>query len=239
MAVQVLQDCKLLVAGYDLSGKMNALALDYSAELQDKTTFGDTTRSRLGGLKSVTAQHNGYWDGTGLDDILFNRIGLAGEVMTIAPAALTAGNRAFTFKSTLGEYAPGGAVGEMFAFSVAGESADSLVRGTVLFNNTVTATGSGAGQNLGAVSSTQKLYAALHVLAASGTTPSLTVRVQSDSDNTFATPINQITFTAATAIGAQWATPVNGAITDAFWRVDYTVSGTTPSFQFVVIIGIQ
>lgn len=237
MAVQVLQDCKLLVAGYDLSGKMNALALDYSADMVDDTTFGDTTRSRLGGLKNVTAQHNGYWDGTGLDDILFNRIGLAGEVMTIAPAALTAGNRAFTFKSTLGEYAPGGAVGDMFAFSVSGESSDSLVRGTVLFNNTVTATGSGAGQNLGAVSSTQKLYAALHVLAASGT--SLTVRVQSDVDNTFASPVNQITFAAATAIGAQWATPVNGAITDTFWRVDYTVVGGSPSFQFVVIIGIQ
>lgn len=239
MAVQVLQDCKLLVAGYDLSGKMNALALDYSAELQDDTVFGDDTRSRLGGLKTATTQLNGYWDGTGLDDVLFNRIGLAGEVMTISPAALTAGNRAFTFKTALGEYQPGGAVGEMFAFTVSGEATDNLVRGTVLFNSTVSATGSGSGQNLGAVSSTQKLYAALHVLAASGTTPSLTVRVQSDVDNTFGSPVNQITFTAATAIGAQWATPVNGAITDTFWRVDYTVSGTNPSFQFVVIIGIQ
>lgn len=238
MAVQIWQDCRLLLAGYDLSGVMNALAIDYGAELQDNTVFTNTTRSRLGGLKTVTLQHEGFFDGVDIDAALFSRIGTAGEVMTLAPGSLAAGNRVFTIQSALAEYMPGGAVGEMFAFSVSGESSGPLVRGTVLFNDTATATGSGAGQNLGAATSAQRVYAALHVLAASGTSPSLTVRVQSDADNTFASPVDQITFNAATAIGAQFSS-VAGPVTDAFWRVDYTIAGTSPSFNFVVVLGIQ
>ena len=47
---------------------------------------------------------------------------------------------------------------------------------------------------------------------------------------------DQITFTASTAISAQWATPVAGSITDTWWRASWgSVTGT---FAFVVVVSI-
>ena len=73
MAIQVLRDAKLYTAEFDLSGDMNAIALNYAAELQEDTAFGDTTRSRAGGLKTISFTADGFWSGgDGLvDEVLF------------------------------------------------------------------------------------------------------------------------------------------------------------------------
>lgn len=241
MAIQVLKDCKLWLDGWDLSGDMNALALRYGAELQDDTVFGDDTRSRAGGLKTVAVQHEGYWNGGAdqVDDALFQSIGVADKPMTFGPETGADGERAFTVLTNLGEYAPGGEIGAMLAFSVSGEATGPLVRATVMHNAAETASGNGVARQLGAVGATEKLYAALHVVAVSGTTPTLDVTVESDDAVGFLTPTTRITFAQATAIGSEWATPVAGAITDDWWRVTWTISGAGPSFTFIVTIGIQ
>jgi hypothetical protein len=100
-----------------------------------------------------------------------------------------------------------------------------------------TATGTGTSVQLGAVSSTQRLYVALHVFSVSGTTPSLTVAIQSDNATGFPSASTVTTLTAATAIGSQ-ITRVAGPITDDWFRVSYTISGTDPSFLFAVTAGI-
>ena len=172
--------------------------------------------------------------------MLFSRLGLKGEVLSISPQAGAEGEIGYSFQTALSEYSPGAPVGEILAFSVSGEaSSGPLVRGTILHNATRTANGQGSAFQVGAVGASQKLYAALHVVAASGTTPTLDVIVQSDDAMGMASPTNRITFAQASAIGAQWATPVAGAITDDWWRVDYTIGGGGPSFTFVCIIGIQ
>jgi hypothetical protein len=241
MAVQVLKDAKLWLAGYDLSGDMNALALTYGAELQDDTVLGDDTRSHMGGLKTLTFQHEGFWSGgtDAVDEVLFTRIGVANEVMTVGPETGADGEIAFTTPIVEGEYSPGAAVGEMFAFSVSGEGRDSLVRGTVMHNAQRTASGNGAARQLGSVSASQKLHAALHVVAASGSSPTLDVTVESDDASGFLSPTTRISFAQATAIGAQWASPVAGPITDDWWRVAWTIGGTSPDFTFIVVVGIQ
>ena len=79
---------------------------------------------------------------------------------------------------------------------------------------------------------------ALHVLSVAGTsTPTLTVIVQSDDNAGFTTPTTRISFTAATAVGAQWGS-VAGALTDDYWRISYTISGTNPVFAFAVSAGV-
>ena len=241
MATQVLRQSKLWIRGYDFSGDMNSMSLEYGAELQDDTVFGDDTRSRKGGLKTVAFSHAGFWNADGTDepdDILFARVGLGSDVMTVAPETGAAGEAAYILNAITGEYNVGAAVGEMLGFTVTGESQSNLVRGTIIHNASQTSTGSGSEYEVGAVASGEYLYAALHVLSVSGTDPTLTVKVQSDATG-FASATDRITFTEATAVGAQWATPVAGAIADDFWRVNYTVGGTdTPTFEFVVTIGI-
>ena len=51
MATRVLLDAYVSWATVDLSDHVRSVTLNYSAELLDDTAMGDTTRSRIGGLK--------------------------------------------------------------------------------------------------------------------------------------------------------------------------------------------
>jgi len=244
MGTQVLTKLKLYIDGWDLSGDMRAIALNYGAETPDATTFNATSRARDGGLKTLAFEHEGLWNGgTDLaDEVLFNRIGLADVPVTIAPqqtalAAGTEGESGFFFNSIHGAYSFGGAVGDMLAFNVSGEATGDLIRGTILLNAVKTASGNGTAFQVGAVLATEKLHAILHVIAASGSTPTLDVKVQSDDASGFASPTDQITFTQKTAIGSQLATPVSGAITDDWWRVNFTIGGGSPSWMISTSTG--
>lgn len=240
MANQILRDCKLWVAQYDLSGKMNALALEYGVETRDDTVFGDDTKSSAAGIKTVSFAHEGYFDtGTGgADEVLYGKVGVADVPMSISPQSGAEGELAYFFKSLQGKYATGAKVGDLLNFQVSGGANSDLVRGKVMLNGTKTATGTSTPIQLGAVSAAQRLFAALHLLVVSGTTPSLTVKVQSAPTEGFAAPTDRITFAAQNAAIGVWATPLAGPVTDTWWRISYTISGGTPSFQFIVPVGI-
>ncbi|MEU4150833.1 hypothetical protein [Streptomyces sp. NPDC026659] len=73
----------------------------------------------------------------------------------------------------------------------------------------------------------------------SGTTPTLDVVIESDNGSGFPSPITQLTFTQANAISGQILRTDGTAITDDWYRVKWTIGGTTPSFLFAVAFGIQ
>jgi hypothetical protein len=245
MAAKVWTDVRLFWDAYNLSGDINALALNYGVELEDATVLLDASRRRRAGLKTIAFQHEGFVNlgADQIDDVLFNDIAVANVPMTICPHNSAAeGEIAFFFQGLAGQYQPGAPVGEMHRFSVSGGADDGrdLIRGTVMHNATRTASGNGTARQLGSVSATQKLYAALHVFdSVAGTTPTLDVKVQSDDASGFASPIDRITFAQKTAKGSQYATPVDGPITDNWFRITYAIGGTSPSFTFVVVLGVQ
>jgi len=240
MSAETISDAKLYMGEFDLSGAMNETALRYGAELKRATTFGDSGERRLAGLPDAAVEAKGYWDST-LGKGIFNDIGVADVPFSVVPQGETEGNRAFLFRVAAGEYSLGGPVGEMFPFSLGAESSagDPLIRGTLMHRATRTATANGSGRQLGAVSAAQKLYGALHVFAASGTTPTLDVTVQSDDASGFLSAVTRMTFAQKTAIGSEWPAPIAGAITDDWWRIVWTIGGTSPSFDFAVVLGIQ
>ena len=133
-----------------------------------------------------------------------------------------------------------GTVGEIAPFSVTkSQSSEVMVRGTVEIDEDLTATGNSGGVNLGAVGADEKCYVAIHTYAVSGTsTPTVTFKLQSDDNASFTSPTDRITFTDITAIGADFQS-VAGAITDTYWRLNYTISGTNPSFSIHATIGIE
>ncbi len=243
MANQVLKDARLWIGAYSLSGDANSLALDFSAEQQDDTVLEDSARSRTPGLKAIALQCEGLWNsgaagGGFLEELLHDNLALTDVPVTVCPIAGAAeGDRAFTFLAELADYQRQAQVGELFRFSAGAEGRGiPLLRGQLLNNATKTASGNGTGWQLGALSSSQRLYAALHVLTVSGTSPSLTVKVQSSATQG-GTYTDRVTFSAKTAAGYDWGS-VAGAVTDTWWRANFTISGTTPSFAFVVAAGI-
>ena len=245
MAAQVLTNARIWVAGFNFSGDLNAIALKYGADMVDKTNFlSGGVRERLAGLLSFSFQHEGYWQGgaNNVDDAIWNSLfAIKNSVMSLdASGAGVEGDSAYAGQVDVAKYEPGAKVGDMFAFSVSGDSdGDPLVSGTLVANRTATSSGNSAGYQLGAVSAAQKVYAALHVLqGVSGTLPTLNAVLQSSVDNTFASPTSRITFAQATAPGAQWMSQA-GAITDTWWRLNYTLGGTTPSFPVVAVVGIR
>lgn len=245
MGVYVLTNARLFVGGFDLSCDFNSLSLSTEVEEHDVSTFcNNGYRSRVAGLSDIGLSGSGFWDSDGTsepDDVFFGNLGLDNVAMTVVPEALSDGGRAYSFQGVQFEYSPNGNVGQPLAFDVSARGKTAMAQGTVLHPGTdpVTASGSGVPRNLGLVTSGKKLYAALHVWERSGTTPNLTVRVQSDDAQAFTTPTDQITFDTATAVGGQFKSVSGPIASDNWWRVDWTLTGTTPSVKFIVTAGIR
>lgn len=239
MASLALTDARLLIAGRDLSGQMNALALEYGAEMLDASTFGVGTRVNAGGLKSVVANAQGLWDASTVnapDPAIFDNIGVADIPVIIAPSPAV-GDRAYLFRAVHSEYTPGGQVGELLGFSVAMEGAGGLplIGGALLHNGSATGNVTGTAVQLGAVSASQFVYAALQVMSGTG---NFTVVVESASDQAFTVPNTRITFAqvgTATPVASEWAS-LAGAITDTWWRITAVNPNTR---NFAVAVGIQ
>lgn len=240
MTIHVLRDVDLIVDALRVRGVMNSCALADSTDVQDATVFADTGRRRLGsGIGSAVLDLEGFYD-SAIESHFQGRLGVANVPALVAPEGNADGARVFFFRCIEGELSFGGGVGEVNPFSVNLQGSDGarLVRGTLMHHAVRTASGNGVARQLGAVSATQRLYAALHVLAASGTTPTINVIVESDNASGFASPVTQLTFAQAVALGSQWLT-LAGPVTDDFWRISWTIGGTTPSFDFMVVLGIQ
>lgn len=243
MATFVSKDCKAWVGQYALHGRLNRIDLSDSTDALDETVFGADSRTHKPGLSVIAASYAGFFeaDGTGaVDDALQAVRGASNTIVSLAPTTGAVGERCFTFRAMHSEIQREGSIGELALInaSAVASGGEPLVPGYVLHNGTQTATGTGTAVEVGAVGASQYVYAALHILTVSGTSPTLDVVVQSDDGSGMGTPTSRITFSQATAAGTQWATPVAGAITDTYWRASFTLGGTSPSFEFVLVLGI-
>ncbi len=242
MAKQILQNVGILIGGYEIGTDMNSVQLEHGVDTPERTCFGDDTHvMAAGGLKVTTLGGAGYFNAENADAALFEKVGFNDELLTVLPNRDTDGSLAYFFRALTSQYAPGGSLGEMFAFSLSAAAGESpLVRGVLLHKaDTIGASGSGPAVEAGAVSAQQRLYAGLHVSAVGGTLPTLDVTVESDDSAGFASPVTRVTFAQFNAIGAAFAAPVAGPITDSFWRLTFAIGGTAPSFNVTGVLGIQ
>ena len=245
----VLTGCRVFAGGYDLTADSNKVEVSAQFEEKDVTTFLPTTdpnvgwKKVLGGLGSAKIVGGGNWGAASngsIDDFALGALGTTTPHSVYATDA-NEGSLGYFTNTLVKNYQFFGSVGDVASWTLDDESAWPLVRGQSLEapGTARTATGSGTAVQIGAVPAGKSMYAALHVLSVSGSgSPTLTVRIQSDTVG-FPSPVTQLTFTAATAIGGQILRTTPGAITDDYWRVDFTISGSSPSFLFVVTAGIS
>lgn len=245
----VLTNVRLFAGGADLTSRSNKVEITAEVEDKDTTNYASAGwKERLGGLGDCALVGEGQWEATDLskvDDQAWAAMGtVAGYTVgnnATAGATMAAGDLVWLIKAMQASYKLGSTVGDVAPWITTAGGSWPVSRGVVLNppGTARTATGSGTAVQLAAVSATQYLYATLHVLSVAGTSsPTITVKVQSSVDNTFGSPTDILTFTAATAIGGQM-TRAAGPITDTWFRVAYTITGTGPSFLFVAGIGIK
>jgi hypothetical protein len=237
---------KLYIDGYDVSTDHQALDMVFSKAELDTTPIDLTAHRRIGGVRDWQLTHSGFNEqGTGKIDPLLNawQAGTAAKAVTFCPATGVYDDPAYSGSGLHFNYSIGGKVGDVqpFAGAMFGHDVNAF-RGTIMATGEKTADGTGTIKQLGAVSTTQKLYAVLHVTAVTAAAEnSLAVKVQSASLQAFGSPTNRIAFAAVTtAVTGEYATPIAGEITDTWWRVTWTVTGPgSYSYTIHVNVGIQ
>lgn len=247
MSKIVLLDARLMVSGADLSGSGNKIELSEEAETKVVTNWrSGGAREVIAGIRSTQLDAEGQWEAgsDGLVDDSFWANRRVQEPWSAAPdggSDLAAGSLMYLTRGLRTKAQYFSEVGDVAPWSMNGVGSWPLVRGVSAHPSGVprTANGTGTSLNLGAVPANGFLYANLHVLSIAGTsTPSITVTVQSDNDTGFPSPAAVGVFAARTTVGGQ-AIRIPGPTTDSWWRVSWAVTGTTPSFLFLVSMGIE
>lgn len=242
MSKITLKNCQIYLGGYNLTGDSNNASIDAGKDEVENTTFGSSTHTfQADGLRTTGAAAEGYAN-YGESEAGINSMLASVIPASFIPQGNTEGNIAYFFDSNTGSFSPiGGSVGDLAPYTLDLTSANRLVRGNLLASvSNATTSGTTTEQDLGTVSATQSVYAALHVFNLAGTAPTLDVVIQSDATG-FASPADQITFSQITgdgSVGYEYATTA-GAITDDHWRVSYTLGGSVTDCDFAVVIGIQ
>lgn len=243
MAVAKFYNANLYFGGYALATDHSMVKVTEGAEELDATVFQQTTRKHIGGLYTVdlAGEYLQQYGAGQVEAILQTHLN-ASVVYVVTPDTATVGDRAFLGTALMSALSPmGGTVGELHkgAWSSKASNGQPCVRGQMFkAAGAVTANSASTMVQLGALSSSQRMYAAIHVLSASGTSPTLDVIVRSDDNVTPTSPTTRITLTQATGITSQLSS-VAGAITDDYWGITWTIGGSsTPTFSFVVALGI-
>lgn len=242
MTILAFTNGRVYAGGVDLSGSANQAMMELTATELDASSISDTWDVTALGRKKAAFESTSFFEaGAGLSDSLFDSFGAANTVITLLPDG-DDGGVGYSVQALPVKHTVSGTAGELMTVETSARGdITRAIRGTIMHSDVTsrTATGTGTVRLLGAVSSTARVYSALHVLAVSGTNPTLDVTIESDDASNFPSATTRLTHTQKTAIGANWQSAA-GAITDTYWRVKYTIGGTnTPTFQFAVVIAIH
>jgi hypothetical protein len=128
------QDYKITIGTAVVSSSIASVTLDITADEIEVTSFGDSYRKRIGGLKDASVSFDFHQDfGAGaVDALLFPLMGETVDVK-IAPTSgtVTASNPEYRFSALCTQYQPySGAVGDLSTLSITWPVSGEVVRGT-------------------------------------------------------------------------------------------------------------
>ena len=226
------KDAVVILDNTNLSTTLTDMSLALTSDVAETSTFSSSSKTFIAGLKDGTATASGYFETSDPDSDAeyLAQLGGSGVAYSIAPIGYTRGN-----PTSLGSVIEtsydrsadiGGIVSVAVAFQFDGDNFNgkSLVA-PAAFTTTSTETSvdfGAAGTNGGGAS--------LHVLAASGSSPTLDAKIQTSADN--ASFSDYITFTQKTAVGSELKTSASNPARYA--RAVLTIGGGSPSFTVAV-----
>lgn len=231
MAKDYLKDILLLVGKHNLSSLINKINLNSEVAKEDSTTLDSIGwREFTPTMKEGKWSYGGYWaaDGTNSDpdSTLFAALGTASPATAIKPAVLgtpAVGDIAYFMNGCSGKHEFGGSVGELAKMSLELWGTSPTLRGKLLDRQAAaTATGNGTAQQHTAVSATQRLYYAVHVVG--GTAGTLDLVIESDNAGGFGSAATVVALPQFTGPGSVFGY-VSGPITDDYFRIARTIAG--------------
>jgi len=242
MAKQTLIDSTVLVGGtgeaLDVSGSANSALFDGSVEELDSSAFSDLARRRVGGLATATfamtvmdeASTAEPW--TTLSDLF--AVNPAYFAWIESNASMAEEDFGVMLKALESSFSRGGEVGAMRQMQIGGSGDGQLIVAQVLQQDeSLSSSGNSTGFQFGALAAGETLWATQFVLSATAGT--LDGIIVSDSQADFAaSKETQITFTQQSTVDAEQGS-VAGAVTDDWWRYEYTIA--TGPFTVVVLMG--
>lgn len=134
MAKFVATDYNITINGADFSTSLAAVTLDVTVEEQDTTAFGDTSRTRIGGLKdgSVSLDFHQDFGASSVDATLWPLLG-SNATVVIKPTSgtVSATNPTYTFEALVTQYQPfASTVGDLATLSVSWPVSGDVTRAT-------------------------------------------------------------------------------------------------------------
>lgn len=231
---------RILINASDLSNYFKSFDAEATVAPLDATAFLDTAKAWLSdGYEDGKINLEGFYAKNmvtvdQVDDILRAALGVeTKQVLTVCPInSQTLGNFCFMAAASLKNLKVSSPVTGLIMSSAAFESSSGIEAGVILaILAALTATGNGTAVDNGAAT-TNGGAAHLHVIAASGTTPTLDGKIQHSVDGS--TWADLVTFAQKTAIGSERAVVAAGTTVRRYLRFIRTIGGTTPSFTVAV-----
>tara|TARA_R110002020_G_scaffold145384_2_gene318650 strand:- start:2797 stop:3513 length:717 start_codon:yes stop_codon:yes gene_type:complete len=229
------KDTEVFFNNNDFGQYFNSIDFTRTADVSETTAFGNSAKSYVSGDKDGTVSMSGFFDATS-DAILQPFLGSATNTdLLIGLNGTTDGKSVLFGSGIVTNYGQSSPVGDVVATSVDMQADDGFFNGLVVDKATITTTGNSTALD-NTTSSTNGGGAFAIVTAVSGTsTPTATIKIQHSADDT--TYVDLVTFTNFTAVGSQMETVASGTTINRYLRVNYTISGTNPSFACIVGFG--
>lgn len=238
MAVSIVQALPLWLDHVRLRALARSIELNLSRDAVEQTTFADSARVNIAGLRSVELSATAVADLIqGANPNPPGALETGPNLVTVGRGSEADGSEIYAFVCRTSSTSWGGSPGDPLEVQLE-MSAEVSAGGKGLIlapDATRSVSGNGTGRNFGALADGQAMLFGAHVFSAGGTSPSLTLDLQSDDSSGFASPITWATLGPITAPQGVYAV-VLGPLTDTWWRVAWTISGTSPSFQFAAVI---
>jgi hypothetical protein len=130
----VATDYEITIDAVDFSPSLAAVTLDVSVDEQETTAFGNSYRTRIGGLKdaSVTLDFHQDFASGGVDETLFAALGTdVAVVIKPTTGAISATNPSYSFNALVTQTQPfASSVGDLATLSVTWPVNGAVTRAT-------------------------------------------------------------------------------------------------------------
>jgi len=246
MAEQISYNEWLCVDGYDISGVSQNFGIERSVDLKECITFPDPTdtttttpfKRRHVGPESGKASIAGYLDP--LINLPAFTAALGASPIITWGSARALGSSVLMFVGKEGKFSYGGPVGDIIPITAEMMNDGAVVSGIEYEFGSKTTTTTGTSQTTTAVVAGKARYLHVHVVAVTGTTPTLTVIYETSAIGDYTDAVTRHTFTQFTPSYLVERAVKTTTVSDTHGRFKWTIGGTGgPAFLVRMSEGVR